>query len=262
MDAISALQTYNKISSIVDQCCADHDLPVAHYFERFLKWALWEYKELKMDRANDVETIMLPISEALTCDMPPNMVDWVKIGYKDGQYFKTLCVNSQLNKLDRTPDSDFVFCPPGNLPNGTDFSSYGGYSFANFGGGSFWSVGGGLPTVGHYQVRKKPGGQCYELLLNNNFGCITEIYLEYIGIGINCCGETVVDPYLADYVRKSVHFNYESFKRPPERSEAAIMRTGREMEAARVRLSGRVNKITPDDILMISRREFRMTNHV
>lgn len=262
MDSVSALQTYNKISSIVDHVVAvDLELSVAHYFDRFLAWALWEYKELKMDQAQDVQTLLLPVSEALTCDLPPNMVDWVTIGVQDGQYAKVLCHNTKLNKLDRTSVSEFKQFQPGTLPNGTDFSSYGGYEFSNYGGRSLWAVGGGFPSVGHYTVRSKADG-CKELLLNNNLGPITEIYLEFIGIGINCCGETVVDPRLSDYVRCAVHHQWAKFQKPPLRSETEILRTGREMWAAGRKVAGRVNKITPDDIIMIARRNYRMTNKI
>ncbi len=250
---------YFTIASIVDQACIDLDIPVSHYFNKLLSWATWGLTELKMDTANEVITVKLPISDVCTVTLPSNFVDWVKIGIQRGQYVTTLSVNDQLSKIDRTTEdwNPSEFAPPGWLPNGTDVQSY-GYQFFNYGGSSLYSIGGGLPHRGHYQIVRKNG--CAELLLDSGLDA-TEIYLEYIGLGINACGETLVHPYIKEYVRAYIHHQWEKFKAPSQRSEAAIARTGRDLWSQEMTCRGRSNPIDPSTLLTISRKSYRLTNH-
>jgi len=248
-----------KVASIVDQVCIDLELPTDKYFNKFLSWALFDIVDLKMDAANDVITVKLPISEVNTVTLPENYVDWVKIGIPSGQYIKTLAVNGDLSSEERTvgnPEfsSDF---PPGWLPNGTDITAY-GYEFANYGGRSLLSMGGGLPSRGHFKVVGRPGNN-YELLLDAGIPS-EEIYIEYIGLGINPCGETVLSPYLGQWLRADLHHAYEKFAPASRRSEAAIARTGRELWHQEQKVRGRTNKLTPDDVLSATRKSYRLTN--
>lgn len=260
MENIDPKNRYFKVASIVDQVCIDLELPTDKYFNKLLSWALFSLVDLKMDAANDVITVKLPISEVNTVTLPENYVDWVKIGIPWGQYVKTMSVNDDLSTQDRTlGDPEFSKdVTPGWLPNGTDLTNYGGYYFSNYGGRSLFSIGGGLPQQGQFKVVGRPGNN-YELLLDAGIPA-EEIYIEYIGLGINPCGETVISPYLGEWMRSLLHHNIEKFKPASQRSEAAINRTGRELWHQEQKVRGRTNKITPKDILTITRKSYRMTN--
>jgi len=259
MENIDPKNRFFKVASIVDQVCIDLDLPTDKYFNKFLSWALFDIVDLKMDAANDVITVKLPISDVNTVTLPGNYVDWVKIGIPSGQYIKTLAVNEDLSSQERTvgnPEFSADF-PPGWLPNGTDITAY-GYEFANYGGRSLLSMGGGLPSRGHFKVVGRPGNN-YELLLDAGIPS-EEIYIEYIGLGIDPCGETVLSPYLGQWLRADLHHAYEKFKPESRRSEAAIQRTGRELWHQEQKVRGRTNKLTPDDVLSATRKSYRLTN--
>lgn len=260
MENIDPKNRYFKVASIVDQVCIDLELPTDKYFNKLLSWALFGLVDLKMDAANDVITVKLPISEVNTVTLPENYVDWVKIGIPWGQYVKTMAVNDDLSTQDRTlGNPEFSKdVTPGWLPNGTDVTNYGGYYFSNYGGRSLFSIGGGLPQQGQFKIVGRPGNN-YELLLDAGIPS-EEIYIEYIGLGINPCGETVISPYLGEWMRSLLHHNIEKFKPASHRSEAAINRTGRELWHQEQKVRGRTNKITPKDILTISRKSYRLTN--
>src|SRR6476620_2105959 len=120
-------EEYFAIGSIVDQCCNDLDLSVPHYFQKFLSWAMWGLTQLKMDTANCVKPIILPVSDVLTSILPADAVDAVFVGLLHGQYVKELSRADNLSQLDRTT-ANFnprFSLPPGWLPNGTDGQSYG-----------------------------------------------------------------------------------------------------------------------------------------
>lgn len=248
-----------KVSSIVDMACHRLGLSVNHYFRLFLEIALWETVQLKLDRANEPKTVLLNVSDVNTVRIPPDAIDWTKVGIPYGQYVKTIGINGDLSKIDRTlgtPEFSYSVSP-GWLPNGTSIQEYGGgFEFLNYGGRSIYAIGGGLPHEGHFQVVKRSGYQ--EILLDGNVGS-SQIYLEYIGLGINPCGETVLDPYIADYILKAILYVYE-VERNPKKTMAMIQLRGREKAHAFALVSGRTNSIDKDTLLLLTRKGYRLTN--
>jgi hypothetical protein len=262
MENIDPKNRFFKVAALVDQVCIDLDLPVDKYFNKFLSWALHSIVNLKMDAANDVITVKLQISDVNTVTLPENYVDWVKIGIPDGQYVKVMAVNDKLSTVDRTlgnPEFSRT-APPGWLPNGIDTSNYGGYYFSNYGGSNIFGVGGGLPQSGQFKIVQRPGN-VYEVLLDAGVPS-EELYVEYIGLGINPCGETIVNPMLGEYVMAAVHHKYEKFKSPAQRSESAIVRTGTYLWEQEQKVRGRTNKLSPADVLTVLRRSYRLTNKI
>lgn len=258
---LEPVNDYFSIAAIAEMVCNDLHLSVAHYSKRFMSWGLWGYSQAKMDMSHDVQTLLLPISDALIVSLPPGTVDWVKVGIPYGQYVITLCVNDQMSKMDRTMPLTMKDFPPGLLPNGTDITAYGGgFQFNNYGGRSLYAIGGGFPSVGHFIVTRKSDG-CKEIKLNNNLPIdLTELYVELIGIGINPCGETIVDPYMGELVRKIMHHEHAKFPFPPHvKIQDEIRRTGMELASEEKKVRGRYNKMTPADVIMISRRNYRLT---
>lgn len=253
-------QEYHKLSSVVDMCCHRAQVSVNHYFQKFLEVAKWELIQLKLDRANEPVTQIFDVNDVNVVTLPSDAVDWTKIGVQWGQFVKTFGINAELSKQDRTLGNPSFSqgVSPGWLPNGTAIQNYGGYEFMNYGGRSLFAIGGGLPSEGHFQVKRKPG--CIEILLDgpteNN-----KLYVEYIRLGINPCGETVLDPYIADYVLKATMFIWES-EWNPNRTEAAIQRRGAEKAYAFTLVSGRTNSLDKDTLLNLSRRYYNLSPRV
>lgn len=260
-DLINPKTEYSKIASIVDQLIDDLNL-TQHYFDKLLNWALWGFSELKLDQAQEVKTIRKTISDVKTVTLPVDYVDWSKIGVPVGQYIKTLSINGELSKEERTLGNPAITqqWPLESLPNGIDFSSYGGYVFANYNNSTLFGIGGGLPSQGLFQVVDRGDGLS-EVLLDYPVTA-TELIIEYISDGIDPCGETVVHAYLRDYVRTYVIHQWERLRPARERSEAAIDRTSRELSDAERKVRQRQNRITPQDMINISRRFYKLTPHV
>lgn len=257
-DIVQAQNTWLKLSSIVDMACHRLGISVPHYFQRLLEFGKWDLVQLKLDRANEVKTVLLDISDMNTCKMPGDAIDWTKVGIPFGQYVKTIGINGELSKIDRMAGQpNFTYdVSPGWLPNGTAIQEYGGgFEFMNYGGRSLFAVGGGLPHEGHFQVVDRGGFK--EILLDGNIGS-DQLYLEYISLGLNPCGETILDPYIADYILKCILFDYES-EINPKRTESSIMRRGREKFHAFTLVSGRTNSIDVDTLLLTTRKAYRLT---
>lgn len=250
----SVQDQYFSALACVSQICIDLDLPESHYGNRILSWILRGIIEIKLDATppNEVKRILLDLSDVCTCQLPVDYVDYLYIGAVRGQYFVKFGTEDSLVGLPRTTATwnPSQRLPPGWLPNGTTMDSYNNYVFSN-GGRALPTLPGGLPQTGQFKIAN---GQ---IMLDAGTGA-TQIYLEYIGIGISLCGETIIHPYFFEYCRAYANHQIEKFKRGPEKSEAAIMRTGRELWHQEQKVRGRVFQITPTDLLMTSRKSYRM----
>lgn len=258
-DIIQTQKNWMKLSSIVDTACQRLDLSVNHYFQLLLGFGKWELVQLNLDRNNQVVTALLNISDNFTVQVPPDAIAVTKVGTPDGQFVRTISINDELSKIDRTPGiPEFSrSVSPSWLPNGVTIQSYGGASeFLNYGGRSIYAIDGSLPHEGHYQIVKRNGYQ--EILLDGNINA-TQLYIEYITLGLPPCGETILDPYIADYILKSILAIWET-ERNPRRTESSIARRERDKAYARSLISGRTNSLSVDDLLAITRRGYRLTN--
>lgn len=250
---------YNTIGSLVDEFCDSVDLPSDHYFDKFLVWAFRGMGELHLDIYQSIKTAELPISDLKTVTLPAGYVDWICVGIRKGQYFVPLASSDQLAMTERTQENiNFgETYPPGWLPNGVAANSY-GFFFNNTGGIALPQLGGTLPSKGFFRILEKGG--CSEIYLDIGVSGDT-IYLEYITSGFsNCEEETVVNEYFSDYVLKYLNHSYEKFKKPVDRSEAAIVRTGRELWHAETKCRARRNNLDRASLLAIQRRNYRLTN--
>lgn len=249
---------HNKVASIVDHFLAMNSLS-EHWFQWALAAGLWQLREINLDVWQDVKTKELPVTDRKTAILPDDYVDWVKIGFKHGQYVITLSVNDELAMGKRSPDDQVVAgLLSQNLPNGLNFGSYGGYYFLNSNGGSMLGIGGGFRTKGEFKIASY--GDCKEILLDYDYN-IPTVYLEYITDGFDPCGETILNPYLCDYFLKGIEFTYEE-KKNPSRTESSIDRKARDLFEAERKVRARRNNLDPKTILNMSRAEVRMTPHI
>lgn len=250
---------FYKVSAIVDQFLIDNDLPNG-FFPKALSWALRGLREIKLDVCGDVKTELLDVTERKTVVLPDDFVDWVKVGIRAGQYVIVVGVNSDLNTLPRTASSPSIAgLMSQHMPNGIDFSQYQGYDFYNFNDGPLYGVGQGLPSKGYFKYHDD--GNCKQLLMDYDFG-ISQVYLEYITDGLSSCGgDTVVNPYLFDYCLKFIQCQYE-LRNNPKATNWSKSEAERDVFWAEKKVRARNNRITPQDILNITRQEARLTPHL
>jgi hypothetical protein len=256
--SVDIKDTYFKMAAIVDQFCNSMDLSVNHYFQKYLSLAKWGYVQLGLKTANEPKTVLLDVSDVYTVTLPGDAIDWTKIAEPYYQYVKTLSVNSDLSKQDRTVGNPQFTngVPPGWLPNGIDIRAYGGYEFANYGGSSLFSVGGGLPNIGHFTTKRNNSG-CIEILLDSSITC-PQVYVEYIGLPINPCGETYVSPYVAEWVRLFLNHEFEKNPVGRQRTQADIIRTGRELWHQEMVTRAAFNGIDRETFLTLTRKYYRL----
>lgn len=254
----SVQDQYFSAIACAEAVCIDLDLSFAHYGNKILAWILRGLIEIKLDAtpSNEIKRMLLPLTDVCTAQLPGDgYVDWIYIGGVRGQYFVKFGTEDSLVGLPRTTESwnPSQCLPPGWLPNGTDLSAYNGYAFANGGGVALPTLCGGLPQSGQFKIAN---GQ---IMFDAGLG-IDSAYIEYIGLGISLCGETIIHPYFFEYCRAYAEHQHEKFRPIRDRSESAIARTGREAWHQEQKVRGRVFQITPTDLLKVSRRHYRLSN--
>jgi hypothetical protein len=259
-EAVDVNQKYFKLASCVDLFLSvDVDLSVSHYFQKYLTVAKAYLVELRTEHAQDVKTELLDVSDVLTVQLPVSTVSVSKVAEPWGQYIRTLAVNDQLSLTDRTlGNPEFIYSgPPDQLPNGTDITNYGGYEFSNYGGRTLFSIGGGLPSKGFYRMKTCEDG-CKELYLDVGV-CQPQVYVEYITTGLSPCSETFLNPFEFKAVRKALNHHWEKTRKDGGKTEAAIFRTGQELYHAEAVVRASKNSMSPEDVVQITRKYFRLT---
>lgn len=258
-DGIDIGQKYLKLAAVVDTfLVADADLPIPQYFQKYLTAAKWYLMVLKTAHAQDVKTVLLEISDTLTASMPSDYVQWICVAEKWGQYIRTLGINGELSLSERDSNLAWIYSgPPDQLPNGTDVTAYGGFELANYGGGSLFSIGGGLPSKGFFRIKTCEDGS-KEMMFDIGVCASSQIYLEYISYGFNACGETILNPFEAEAVRKFLNHHFEKTRKDGGKTEAAILRTGRELNHAEAVVKASRNDLDPATLLSITRKHFRL----
>lgn len=255
---MSSNSKYYQISSIVDQFLINNDLSNG-WFPKALSWALYALRNIKLDVWQDVKTDLLPVTERKTVVLPDGFVDWCKVAVQSGQYAITLGVNEALTSLDRTAQSKSVLgLLSQQLPNGIDFSNYGGFQFYNYGGSTFFGIGTGLPSKGYFKVVDH--GTCKELLMDYDYG-IKEVYLEYITDGLEPCAQSVINPYFYDYILKYIEAQYEK-KNNPKATQTSIFNAEQDAYFALKDIRARRNNLDPQTLLNITRQQTRLTPHM
>lgn len=245
-----------KVSALVDDWVDDHDLH--NFWHKALKWAIRGLEEVRLNYAGDVKTCLLTVSDRKTVTLPDDFVDWVKVGAAVGQYCITLGVNDDLRLTTRTADAQTVNLLSQNPPNGIEFSNYDGFYFFNYDGAQIFGIGAGISSKGFFRVYDN--GTCKELLLDYDFGC-SQVYIEYITNGFDPCGESVISPYLKQYLFAYLDEIYERRNNPKATNytkEAAEQRLGNAIVILRANRSN----LTPQVMLNLGRKGFKLTSKI
>lgn len=246
---------FYALGTIVDDWLDDNNLHNG-FWQKGLKWAQRAVRKIRLDVFQHPKTVLLAVTERKTVVVPGDYIDWTKIGVRRGQYVITLAVNDEMAINERSVNDNTVRgLLSQHMPNGLDFSQYGGYTFFNYNGSSLNGFGGGLPSKGY--VKFVDHGDCKEILLDYDYG-YQDVYLEYITDGLDACKETIIHPYEYDYVMAYMEMMYEK-KNNPKATNFTKNETERDVFFADRELRARYNDLTPKDVLTMSRAQTRFT---
>lgn len=188
------MSRYVNIDSIVKSAIIDIGDTTEHSYQRFLHWAFECARDISFDTALEVKTVRLTMSNAKTIDLPPDLVDFTKVGVVMGDRVKTYIINS---RLEISHDVDECGNPVDKpTTTGLDGLSLGGYYFNNYLGGTVFGYGGTCNNIGYCRLDKKRNQLVFSSEVDK-----TDVYLEYITDGANPDGESMVQQYCAKAVK-------------------------------------------------------------
>lgn len=193
--------TVTSLDSIVRNVLMQRQYPL-HWYIQFLVYARNCLQEISMDDLYVVNTKLLPVNAVNAVDLPPDYLDYVKVGIPVGQTIRPLVESNIINRLTNL-NSDFE--PITYL--GADASGTSeveqqniGYSpnFFNYWYTINWNGYG--ENIGRYF-----GGNAYadtfsvikernQIQLNEKLN-IQYLYLEYVSNGMNTNSATMITPY-------------------------------------------------------------------
>lgn len=249
---------FNTISAIVEQCLNDMGENSMNRYQQFLSWALWGLREWHLDSARSVKTRKITMTPYKAIDLPEDYVDWTKVGIQIGDYVKTLGVNDDMPRLNKFDEcgNELANNTSGLLlhPNGTNLDNYGGYYFTGYNGTKVFAHGGGINYKGYFTEIKERR----QIQFTSEVPTV-EIYLEYISDGFDPNSETLVHPYVADAIKKYIHFERVNNNDKIALSQKQDKERQYEQAVVKARIRNFMSDFTPKDVLNSTRKYYRLS---
>jgi hypothetical protein len=249
---MATTQGYSAIDDIVrEECLAQEDYNLSKYM-RYLSFALEAVRDWTVDKKNEVKVLVSNTSAIATLAFPTDYVKWSRIGTLEGDRIKTMIVNNKLNLYHDGATNNTPYRPsyasllPGNDP-------YYQYSINYDTSGAIYGFGnGGYLNDGEFRVDRE--NRRFQF---SSIWASTQVYLEYVGTGLNPTGATVVD----EIARKCIKFyiRWQALETSRTASLGEKQRAEEKYWEANLEASKRSLDVDLDKILGISREAYKTT---
>lgn len=203
----------------------DLDDYTTHRKQKYLQYIIMGYRELKLKGQTNVSTAYLKMNSVLNSPLPPDYVDWIKVGVNYGGKLLTLSVNQDLMMENRYDECGDEFSSAlSNLEQCNSLQSiyevYGGvytwidhYRAGNY-VGELYGAGGGNNPAGYFKVDKQ-----MNLIQFTPEVPRTEIVLEYVSDASTVNISTIIPTELAEVLRQYTHWQLEEFSNKSNESK-------------------------------------------
>ncbi len=263
------MENYYTISAIAQEIANDQGLYSEHHYFQYESWVLAGYREAQFDFAMEIRTYLLPMNGLRIVDMPQGTIDWVKIGLKIGERVCLIGMNTDMAKINKSDECGNLIpnkpTPPlDSQPRGVNLSSYMPtmYNFRNYQGDDVSGyVDGnlgfqnGLAIKPFFDIEGKYPSM--RIRFSSEMKTAAEIYIETITDGINPCGETIVNPYMYEFLRMYGHFRRVECDQSVSDSSKRYWEDKK--DRAWLIASQRINSFGPEDVLNSMRKGFKLT---
>lgn len=245
------MSRYVTINSIVKSAIIDTGDNTEHSYQRFLHWAFECARDISFDIALEIKTVRLTMSDAKTIDLPPDLVDFTKVGVVVGDRVKTYIVNTRLEIAHDVDEcGNPVDKPTTSFFDGSSLNSYyGGYYFRNYYGSTIFGYGGTCNNPGYCRLDKARNQLVFSSEVDK-----TDVYLEYITDGVNPDGESMVQKYCEQAVKYYILWRRKesSGRFPATEKQRAEDQYYNELRKARARLTA----FSLDDFIAATRKGY------
>lgn len=179
-------------------------------FSRFLHFAMEGYRDFNIDQSHQLECVELEMKSWKQIDMPIDLVDWVKVGFWDGNLIRVLTREHQNNvpKLFKSvggvPQANLPPADNETLPITQDMLPFLGYSnfFGSPASERIYGFGSTYNYLGYFDVDMKNRVFNFKQTVDK----FTKVYLEYVSDGINYSGKTLINPMAFKLIKNYIHW--------------------------------------------------------
>jgi len=216
-----------------------------HYYYQFLKTSSDCLRELIFDTLQIQNTVRLPLNEFYEAEIPPDYVDFIKVGVQAGQYSRPLVSRHTINNLANFNPTTGVQINYPNYDYG-DVDEFGnlfqwwGININSQGEntGGYYGIGAGSEPDTFKIIPERNVIQC-----NSQIGC-TKIVLEYISDGTFANSATKIPVYAQKTIEE---YNIWQFKENSKSYGAQDAQLAKSLfERQHEILRARKNNLTPE----------------
>lgn len=246
---------YTTIDSLVRASLMSHGLTI-HYYVTFLHFALKGLREISFDTIGRIATAKLPVNEFREAALPPDYIDFVRIGWLRNRYLIPLGGNNSFMRpanIDTNGNQIAYPSSTGAVVSAATYDPFASYHISPYGEdlGRLFGLGGGSRND-IYQIIPERN----VVSVGDMFSVGDYIYMDYLAAGNYADADALFHPYAEAALEAYIAFKY------------AEQRTTRLADVARAEknwynehriLRARLNGLTKEDMLRISREHFKQS---
>jgi hypothetical protein len=247
-------QGFETLNNIVrEECLIQDDLNLSNYL-KYLTFAKEALRDWRLDKKNEVTVVVGTTSSIATLAFPDDYLQWSRIGTIEGDRVKSFIVNNNLALYHTEEDGEEVnnssYVPNFGVPvSGVALC----YNLLYNSSGSIYGFGnGGELNAGQFRV--DTANRRFQF---SSDWTETEVYLEYVGTGLNPDGATVVDGNTSKTIKR--YIRWQAIETSKTASLGEKMRAEQQYWSENITASKRA-VVSLDKILGIAREAYKTTN--
>lgn len=235
-----------SLNAIANSCLLQYRKTI-HYKAQFLKTSSDCLRELIFDSLLITNTVRLDLNEFFEAEIPPDCVDYVKIGVQIGQYVRPLVERHTINNLANFNPTTGAQINYPNLDSNEDevdawfglFQWWGiNINYHGENTGAYYGLGAGSEPDTFKWIAERNVIQC-----NRNVG-VDKIVLQYISDGSRANAATTVPVYAQKTIEAYNFWQFKEISRSYGAYDAD--RAKQEFDIQHSRLRARNNNLTPE----------------
>ena len=219
-----------------------------HYYMQFCHYGLKAVREMNFDSPFKIKSIVLAVDANNEVTIPTDFVDYIRVGFKNGQYVKNLIEKQSFNRLPNF-DSDGNQIPYPDVETDQGLIYADSYYYSSHGNDKSEHIGrhfGHKSTYsGSFMVIPERG----KIMLDPSLHTAKEIVVDYITSGVtdSFTTSTTLPAYAAEAVERYILWRYAEHDRVLPMNQKLMAKE--EWIQSHKRYRSRRYQLTLDDVL-------------
>lgn len=245
------------MDSIVRTVLMEMNLPI-HFYFRAATIGIRTVRDLNLGTLPYVKTVRLTVDEFNECDIPTDLVDWIKVGTQKGAEIVPMGENKSYNRLPNLNDADAQI--PYNEPSGHTVSINSSFNNYTFGKSvnDYGEINGKMFGLGnaHRADEFKFFPERSKILVGGNLSEGDILYIEYVAYDTSQFYQGI--PVVATpFIEQSIKFNFARYDRTGRLGD--INREQQILSIEKRKLRAALTKIDTDTMLRLFRSNYKQS---